>query len=112
MANATWKQVERRVAGVLGGERTGPTGRAGPDVVTSWCVAQVKHRRKLPAWLKTALDGICAQAGDWQLPIVVLHERGQRHEHDLVVLRLGDFVAWHGPVALPADEEGDDDGAW
>jgi hypothetical protein len=29
---------------------------------------------------------------------VVLHEAGQRHADDLVVLRLGDFQDWFGEV--------------
>ena len=37
-----------------------------------------------------------ASAGPHQLPVGVLHTAGQRHERDLVVMRLGDFVEWSG----------------
>ena len=36
---------------------------------------------------------------DSDVGIVVLHEKGQRYEDSLVVLRLKDFQAWFGDVA-------------
>ena len=93
----TWKEVERRIARTLGGQRIGCTGEATPDVVTDWLAVEVKHRKQLPQWLKDALAQSKRNAGDGQLAIVVLHEHG-RHD-SLVLLALSDFVQWFGEVA-------------
>jgi hypothetical protein len=59
------------------------------------------NNKSLPAWIKDAMAQAEAAARDGKVPVVVLHERGQRHADDLVVLRLGDleellFDAWLG----------------
>jgi len=95
MPDATWKQVERAVAERLNGKRQGATGRTGPDVVGSWFVAEIKHRRRLPQWLKDASAQANGCAGG-RLPLVILHEAGQRHDNDLVMMRLADFENWFG----------------
>jgi hypothetical protein len=88
----TWKAVERAVARRLGGRRVPVTGRGGaPDVEHERFAVEVKHRKELPAWLKEAMAQAEAAARDGKVPVVVLHERGQRHADDLVVLRLGDL---------------------
>ena len=97
MANTTWKQTERAVAGRLGGKRQGAVGRTGADVLTGWLSVEVKHRKRLPQWLKNALTQARTGAGD-RLPLVILHEAGQRHSDDLVLVRLADFQDWFGEV--------------
>ncbi|GAP06235.1 hypothetical protein ATHL_01083 [Anaerolinea thermolimosa] len=97
MADTTWKQTERAIAGRLNGKRQGAVGRTGADVVNDWLAVEVKHRRRLPQWLKDALTQARSGAGD-RLPIVVLHEAGQRHSADLVLVRLADFQDWFGEV--------------
>ena len=97
MTDKTWKQVERTIAKRLRGKRQGATGKATADVVTGWLVAEVKHRRRLPQWLKDALTQARCGAGE-RLPIVVLHEAGLRHADDLVLMRLADFELWFGSV--------------
>jgi hypothetical protein len=88
----TWKAVERAVARRLGGRRVPVTGRGGaPDVEHERLAVEVKHRKELPRWLKHAMVQAEAAARDGKVPVVVLHERGQRHADDLVVLRLGDL---------------------
>jgi len=98
MADRLWKKCERAIARRLGGQRVGPTGRGGPDVVTDWCSVEVKTRKTLPAWLKEAVHQAVAGAWGDRLPLVVLHQKGQRHDGDLVVLRLRDFEDWYGPL--------------
>lgn len=94
----TWKQTERAIAKRLNGRRLGATGAATADVVSDWLSAEVKHRRRLPEWLKAALDQ-AANGAEGRLPIVVLHESGQRHADDLVLMRLSDFQDWFGEVS-------------
>jgi hypothetical protein len=94
-----WKRTERPVAAALGGQRVPVTGRARgdvPDVAHEWLAVEVKHRRTLPAWLWAALQQARSSAHNGQLPIVVLHEHGQRHADDMVLLRLADWCAWFG----------------
>lgn len=96
----TWKAVERAVAVRLGGQRVPITGRqrgSAPDIMHDWLGIEVKHRKTLPAWLHDAMAQAvaCSDGGD-KLPIVVLHESGQRHDDDYVVVRLKDFQEWFG----------------
>ena len=97
MVDIVWKQTERAIAKRLNGQRMGVSGRATADVVNGWLAVEVKHRKRLPAWLKAALEQARNGAGE-RLPIVVLHEAGQRHTNDLVLLRLADFQDWFGEV--------------
>ena len=92
MTDKLWKQTERAIAKRLGGERVGPRGKSTADVLTSRLAIEVKTRRRLPAWLLDAMAQAEA-AADGRLPILVLHQVGQRHDGDLVVLRLADFEA-------------------
>ena len=98
MASTNWKKVERAIAVRLNGRRQGAVGRRGPDVVTGWLSVEVKHRRRLPKWLITALEQAKSGASEQQLAIAVLHEAGQRHADDLVLMRLADFELWFGSV--------------
>lgn len=94
MERASWKQVERKIASLLGGVRIPVTGRRGPDIEHEWLSIEVKARRRLPIYL---WNWIC-QAEDGppeKLPIVVLHREGEQHlKEDLVFLRLSDFIDW------------------
>jgi len=97
MTDKIWKRSERAIAARLNGRRQGATGRTGADVLTGWLSVEVKHRRRLPQWLKDALAQARTGAGE-RLAIVVLHESGQRHADDLVLVRLADFEDWFGEV--------------
>jgi hypothetical protein len=90
----TFKGTERAISRILGGRRTGQLG--GADVTASWLTAEVKHRANLPAWLMDAMAQAVRHASNGQLPVVVLHTQGTRHNGDLVVMRLSDFVDWFG----------------
>lgn len=92
MADATWKQCERAIAKRLGGQRVGNRGTNTEDVTHPWLSVEVKSRKALPAWLLAALAQARANAPAGRVPLVVLHEVGQRHEGDLVMLALGDFT--------------------
>ncbi len=102
MSDATWKQSERAIARRLNGRRTGPSGRSGPDVESSWLRVEVKTRRHLPNWLFWALRQARFGCPDDRLAVVVLHQIGQHHADDLVLLTLGDFQAWFGDVPTAA----------
>ncbi len=102
-----WKRTERRVADFIGGKRVPITGRGrgdAPDIAHEWLCPEVKHRRKLPDWLHEAMSQARAAATSEQLPIVVLHQHGQQHRDDFVVLRLSDFRDYFG-TSVPSDAE-------
>ena len=101
---AQWKAVERTIAERLGGRRVPVTGRQrgdAPDIDHPWLSIEVKHRKKLPAWLFDAMAQAVASRtygsdGEDKLPVVVLHENGKHHDNDLVMMRLYDFSFWFG----------------
>lgn len=91
-----FKGTERAVAKLLGGKRLGQFG--GVDVKSRFVSAEVKHRQALPAWLVDAMAQAVRHAEDGQLPVVILHEHGQRHSENMVIMRMGDFVDWFGDM--------------
>ena len=99
MSERRWKRTEREVATVLGGQRVPVSGRARgdqPDIRHPWLSVECKSCQSIPIWLREAMAQAKAAAMPNQLPIVVLHEVGQRHGEDIVLLRLADFTAWFG----------------
>ncbi len=99
MSERLWKKTERAIAHRLGGRRVPVTGRARgdvPDISHPWLAVEVKTRQALPQWLKAALQQAKAAASEGRLPVVVLHEVGCRHDGDLVLLTLQDFVERFG----------------
>lgn len=92
MSTNTWKDIERRIARKLGGERVGNRGTSTPDVLTDWLAVEVKHRQELPRWIVQAVQKARGHAGRERLGIAVLHEHG-KHDN-LVVLSLSDFQEW------------------
>jgi len=94
MSDTTWKATERRVARRFGSQRSGPRGQGVPDVITGKYSIEVKTRKRLPDWLREALDQATRNAVPDTLPIVILHEVGQRGERDWVVMEMGVFEKW------------------
>jgi hypothetical protein len=107
MGDRLWKATERAIAKRLQGQRVGNTGQATPDVETSWACVEVKERQRLPAWLKEAVHQAVAGAWGDRLPLVVLHQAGQRHDGDLVIMRLRDFQDWFGELGNASDAPSD-----
>lgn len=109
MTDKLWKQVERRVAELLGGKRVPITGREGSDIKHPWLAIEVKQRKaKIPAyirkWINQAVVGAAVDRihnsqdalHGHRLPIVVWHEKDTRHADDIVMMRMSDFIAWFG----------------
>lgn len=95
MRNQRWKNTERKVADLLGGKRVPVTGRNrgdAPDIMHEILSPEVKDRKKLPGWIHDAMDQAEQSNEGHKIPIVVLHERGMKHEDDFVLMRIKDFV--------------------
>lgn len=102
---ATWKEHERRTAKSLGGQRTGPTGRNTNDVEHSWLAVECKHRKVLPTWFIDAMRQAKANSNKGEkLPVVVIHQLGQRHADDYIVMRMADFKDYFGNELKGVDE--------
>lgn len=98
---STWKNTERQIASILGGERVPVTGRqrgSAPDIAHDWLSLEVKHRKSLPEWLHDAMRQAVASDRGNQLPMVVLHQKQQLYGDSYAVVRLKDFVDWFGEV--------------
>jgi hypothetical protein len=105
-----WKRSERSIAKLVGGERVPITGRqrgSAPDVKHDWLSIEVKHRRKLPTWVRIALDQARASVRGEQLPVAILHEHRRPHADDWLVVRLSDFQAYFGVVTITDEEKAD-----
>ena len=91
-----WKQAERRIAKLLGGQRVPVTGRQRgdtPDIEHAALSIEVKSRKSLPAWLLKALNQAQAASKEGKkMPVVVLHQDHAPYAHCLVVLKLKDFA--------------------
>lgn len=92
---STWKAVERALALRLGGRRVPVSGRTrgdNPDIDHARLSLEIKHRKRAPAFLVDAMDqAVKSIKSDDQLPTVIVHQSGSRHDNDFVVLRLKDF---------------------
>lgn len=69
-----------------------------PDVETDVWSIECKEREKLPAWLHKAMAQARTNATPGKLPLVILHQKGERHDNDMVVVRLADWEDWYGEV--------------
>lgn len=104
MSNKVWKNVERRIADILGGQRVPVTGRqrgSAPDIEHNVYSIEVKHRKTLPEWLHDAMAQANASRRGMQLPIVILHEENQPYAKSYVVVELGEFKNWYGEITEP-----------
>lgn len=92
-----WKKTEEVVAARLGGKRVPINGRKGADVAHPLFALEVKERRRpMPLEIRAAVAQAVGGASSGQLPVVVFHHAGDRHDEDLVVMRLSDFEDLHG----------------
>lgn len=107
MASRAWKDAEKGVADLLGGERVSNSklGLRSSDVETPVYSVEVKSRKELPNWLVNAVGQAHRNAAHGKLPLVVLHQVGCRRMNDLVIVRMDEFIEWFGePEPLPFDD--------
>jgi hypothetical protein len=97
-----WKQAERRIAAILGGERVPVSGRGrgfAPDIEHPALAVEVKTRASLPAWIEDAMRQAEAAAEvdarhfdlPHKTPITVLHNDRKPYRDALVLIRLSEF---------------------
>ena len=94
MPDKVWKAVERKLARRFGTTRVGARDDVQMDIDAGWLSIEVKHRKKIAKFLKDAVAQAVRNAGVSQLPIVILHESGQSHDNNIVMMRLKEFQEW------------------
>src|SRR5690349_13449571 len=91
MPDKRWKSIERKVATYLGGERIPVSGRQrgySADIAHPTLSIEVKDRNSLPDWLFDAMNQAETSRKGEQIPAVILHQKGQKIEDCLTVIRL------------------------
>ena len=97
MPKSNWKQTEREIVRMAGGERTGPLGKHLPDGTpeTYPLSVEVKHRESIPQWLIDAVDQSETEAySNGYLPVVILHPKGWGYTDSIVLCRYGKLLKW------------------
>ena len=98
-----WKQAERRIAAILGGERVPVSGRGrgcAPDIEHPTLSVEVKTRSKLPGWIEDAMrQAEAASEVDerhfelpHKTPVTILHNDRRPYRDALVLIRLSEFA--------------------
>ena len=94
-----WKQAERELAEMVGGQRVPVSGRTRgdvPDIAHPWLSIEAKSWSVMPERVVDALRQAEAANTGSKLPVALIHGNGERYDRALVVMRLGDFLAWFG----------------
>ena len=92
-----WKSCERRIAELLGDQRSPVSVRARDDctvIAHDQLSIDFKSRKRLQGWLEEALRQAEASTRDRQMHIAVSHQGGRRYADCLVVLRLKNFISY------------------
>lgn len=95
-----WKDMERVAARRLNGRRVGPSGTSTADVVNERLAVECKSRKSLPKLITEAMAQAVRAAAPGQTPLVILHEKGKRHNDDIVCMRLIDYQDWYGQIDI------------
>ena len=112
MPDRAWKQFERWVCRIFGGERWWEKPEECKD--TGIWAPEAKYREKLPKWLvgdikESMMEQAERQARDDQIPVVILTERYMKRRNALAIMRVGDLLDWFvseedGPAGPTVDE--------
>jgi hypothetical protein len=88
MTNQAWKNFERRVAKVTGGERIPINGRQQLDIKHPYLGIECKHRQSLPNWLFKDAWGQAVEGstGEDLLPTVVVGQHGSSQAFAIIKL--------------------------
>jgi|TARA_R110002051_G_scaffold3135_1_gene16907 hypothetical protein len=99
MRTDNWKNVERGIARIFGGTRTGSNGESRRDVEHPIFSIEVKHRKSFPDWLHSAYRQADREK-EHRIPIVVLHERHTKFEDAYVVIKAEHFCKHYKDIPI------------
>lgn len=92
MATKTWKNIEKKVAGITGGKRVGNRGTNTQDVDTDGVPGvdrfsiECKHSANLPAWLRDGYAQAQRNAPNGKQPLLVVHPKHSRTYYAILPL--------------------------
>ena len=88
------KNSERVVAKTLGGTRIGTMGSEDIHIDGHFSV-EVKSRQTFVAcaWMAQAVRNAKGKT-----PLLVVHVHGKRHDDNLVIVKMSDFISWWGTI--------------
>lgn len=89
------KATERQVAKYIGGRRVGLMGNDDICDCGPWSV-EVKDRVKFSG--SKFLEQAERNAPKGKTAIAIVHVTGQRHDQNIVMMRLKEWWAWHGEL--------------
>ena len=95
------KSTEKVFARRLGGKRVGIFGKE--DVTTGLWAIEVKDRKKFVG--VTFMNQAIRNCPTGQTPMVIVHEKNQRFDKSLILVRLKDWEEMYGPL-FKREEEG------
>lgn len=110
MTSKSWKKVEGAHSKLLGcNGRVGPTGLDLPDSFSHCLAVESKSKGTVPDWLLEAMqqsednaERLALKQGEGlphqRLPIVVVHQDGDTYLHDLVIVRMDEFLTRLLPI--------------
>lgn len=75
----TWKNTERKIAAIVGGDRVGNSGSNTEDVTHPVFSIEVKHRAALPAIITAGYGQAVRNAPEDKTPLLVIHGKGSRN---------------------------------
>jgi hypothetical protein len=89
------KRSERVIARLLNGTRVGTMGNEDVHLDGPWS-AEVKSRKCFVAceWMAQATRN----APDGKTPVLIVHVHGKRHNDDLVIVKMEDWIEWFGQL--------------
>jgi len=88
------KRTEAAIAKTLGGKRLGILGK--DDVQAGPFSIEVKDRVKFVG--TTFMEQAVRNCPEGKTPLVIVHTTGQRHDGDLVMMRMKDWQDWYGQL--------------
>lgn len=99
-SRSNWKKHETDIAKAVGGERVPCNGESNQDVTHEVWSIQHKTRKDFPGWWRHAWEQAVRDCPEGKTPLVTLTDApGQgRKCKRYVVMRLEDFVDWHGRI--------------
>jgi hypothetical protein len=91
-----WKNVERKIAELMGGRRIPLLGREGQDIDVPYFFVEVKSRKMIGAYLwdeymAQILTGAEVAGETVKVPAIVLHRPGMAYKDSLICFRVGDL---------------------
>lgn len=82
----TWKNTERKIAAIVGGDRVGNSGSNTEDVTHPVFSIEVKHRAAIPALITDGWGQAVRNAPEDKQPLLVIHGKGSRNYFAVIPL--------------------------